>query len=334
MKKAKMMLFQKSNSSNCENDVNFLKNQSQYTPSLNIKCNKHGKKIILLNLDTNQTSNSRKVCIDCICENVLIYYTSSLHEATKRWKEYQIKTQISIKEYIQHKNFNNTKFLKYLMILKIQLFIQNLQYIPFYYKYTSFLHEQINKLKSLESKLNKLEENNIIEDSIYDLDEDQIDEIVRTLSQSDLNAVQLNSFQSYSQCLKSDSSQQQSNFILQEATIYNQTYSQDQEEELFTDEDFSDLDEYIAKFQTNSAQLKKINQIQKELKLKQLELEQIQLEKQTADQNQQQQLMELKKISDDYAEEIVNLKIQKQEIKENLNQNKIKTNSKIQAQEQ
>ncbi|CAD8214407.1 unnamed protein product [Paramecium octaurelia] len=44
--------------------------------------------------------------------------------------------------------------------------------------------------------------------------------------------------------------------------------------------------------------------------------------------------MELKKISDGYAEEIVNLKIQKQEIQENLNQNKSKTDSKIQILEQ
>ncbi|CAD8214408.1 unnamed protein product [Paramecium octaurelia] len=330
--------------------------ENDQTPSLNIKCNKHGKKIILLNLDTNQTSHSRKVCIDCICENDPIYYTS-LHEAEKRWKEYQVQTQISIKEYINHKKFQQQQILIILDDIKD--------------KYTTYLHEQINKLKSLESKLNKLENDNIMEDSIYDLDEDQIDEIVRTLSQIDLDTVlveQQNNQQVQDQILyqtiakdiykhihydlqaskaivnisKSDSSQQQSCINYQLSQITNPQKPQQitkhiqrtKKKNYLQMKIFLILMNTFAKFKPNSAQLKKIDQIEKELKSKQLELEQIQFEKKTADQNQKQKLMELKKISDGYAEEIVNLKIQKQEIQENLNQNKSKTDSKIQILEQ
>ncbi|CAD8141156.1 unnamed protein product [Paramecium pentaurelia] len=123
--------------------------QQQQTPSLNIKCNIHGKKIILLNLDPNQVFHFRKVCIDCICENDPIKYTS-LNEADKKMERIQRINLKFHKRVYQKEYFNNNKFLQYQKIFEIYfIYPKQLLIYLFQCKYSSCLNEQINKLKKL-----------------------------------------------------------------------------------------------------------------------------------------------------------------------------------------
>ncbi|CAD8184641.1 unnamed protein product [Paramecium octaurelia] len=140
------------------------------TPSLNIKCNKHGKEIIMLNLEPNETQTSRLACVDCIHYNNPIKYTS-LQDAGIKWDEFKGKTEDKIKL------FQNQRSLQQEMI------IQNLKEMR--EQYTLILNELIDKLNNEQQLTQLLQFNQSNQMDIYEFNQEQIDELTLILSKQD-----------------------------------------------------------------------------------------------------------------------------------------------------
>ncbi|CAD8184635.1 unnamed protein product [Paramecium octaurelia] len=140
------------------------------TPSLNIKCNKHGKEIIMLNLEPNETQISRLACVDCIHYNNPIKYTS-IQDAGIKWDEFKGKTEDKIKL------FQNQRLLQQEMI------IQNLKEMR--EQYTLILNELIDKLNNEQQLTKLLQFNQSNQTDIYEFNQEQIDELTLILSKQD-----------------------------------------------------------------------------------------------------------------------------------------------------
>ncbi|CAD8128551.1 unnamed protein product [Paramecium sonneborni] len=141
------------------------------TPSLNIKCNKHGKEIITFNLDSNETQASKLICIDCIHNNDPIKYTS-LQDACLKWDEFKGKSQDKIKTFQNSRLFQQEKI------------IQNLKQIR--EQHNQILNELIEKINNEQQSI-QLEQSNkgLYQTDFYGFNQEQIEEITQILSKKD-----------------------------------------------------------------------------------------------------------------------------------------------------
>ncbi|CAD8167813.1 unnamed protein product [Paramecium pentaurelia] len=140
------------------------------TPCLNIKCNKHGKEIIMLNLESNEIETCRQICVDCIHNNDPIKY-SSLQDANLKWDEFKGKTQDKIK------TFQNQR------LIQQEKIIQNLKEIKD--QYTLILNEMIDKLNNESQSIQLQQFNQINKIDIYEFNQQQLDELTLILSKQD-----------------------------------------------------------------------------------------------------------------------------------------------------
>ncbi|CAD8130325.1 unnamed protein product [Paramecium sonneborni] len=134
------------------------------TPSLNIKCPKHGKEIIMLNFKVNETQTSRLAFVDCIHYNKPIKYTS-LQDAVQKQRLGQ-----------------NQNILK-LKISEIRRIIQNLKEMR--EQYTSILNQLILKLNNEQSSIQLIQQNQQNQKDIYEFNQKQIEELTLILSNQD-----------------------------------------------------------------------------------------------------------------------------------------------------
>ncbi|CAD8155291.1 unnamed protein product [Paramecium pentaurelia] len=152
------------------------------TPCLNIKCNKHGKEIIMFNLEQNEIS--RLICVDCIHSNDPIKYTS-LQDANLKWDEFKGKSQDKIK------TFQNSR------LLQQEKIIQNLKEIR--EQHNQILNEMIDKLNNEQQSIQLVQHNQLNSTDIYGFNQEQIEEITLILSKKDkfkaLNDLQVNTEQ-------------------------------------------------------------------------------------------------------------------------------------------
>ncbi|CAK79912.1 unnamed protein product (macronuclear) [Paramecium tetraurelia] len=142
----------------------------QKTPSLKIQCNKHGKEIIMFNLNPDKTQLSRLACVECIQQHNPIKYTT-LKDANLKWNEYLGQTS----DYI--KRFQNQRYLKSTQIIDILQDIKE--------KYNSTISEIINKINTQYSMFNQNQINEFNDNIIFQMNIEQIDELTEILSQDD-----------------------------------------------------------------------------------------------------------------------------------------------------
>ncbi|CAD8204322.1 unnamed protein product [Paramecium pentaurelia] len=140
------------------------------TPSLKIQCNKHGREIIMFNLNPEKIQFSRLACVECIQSNDPIKYTT-LEDASFRWNEYLGQTSDQVKR------FQNQRCLKSSQIIEILQEIQE--------KYNSSISEIINKVK-IEYQMYSLNEiNEFNENMIFEMSTEQVNELTEILSKKD-----------------------------------------------------------------------------------------------------------------------------------------------------
>ncbi|CAD8175702.1 unnamed protein product [Paramecium pentaurelia] len=139
----------------------------QKTPSLKIQCNKHGKEIIMFNLNPEKTQFSRLACVECIQSNDPIKYTT-LGDASFRWNEYLGQTSDQVKR------FQNQRCLKSSQIIEILQEIKE--------KYNSIISEIINKVNTQYFSQNETNEFN--ENMIFEMSTEQVNELTEILSQN------------------------------------------------------------------------------------------------------------------------------------------------------
>ncbi|CAD8195224.1 unnamed protein product [Paramecium pentaurelia] len=130
------------------------------TPSLNIQCNKHGKEIIMLNLNPEKTKLSRQACVECIQSNDPIKYIT-LSDANFKWNEYLGQTSDQIKQ------FKDLRYFKQRQIIETLEEIKN---------------KRVNTQYSIFSQQ---ESNEFNENMIYQKNAEQINELSEILSQTD-----------------------------------------------------------------------------------------------------------------------------------------------------
>ncbi|CAD8173438.1 unnamed protein product [Paramecium octaurelia] len=144
---------------------------TQKTPSLNIQCNKHGKEIIMFNLNSDKTKLSRLACVECIQSNDPIKYTT-INDANYKWNEYLGQTSDQVKQ------FQNQRCSKQIQIIQILEEIKQ--------KYNSTISEIINKVNIQYSMFSQNDNNEQFnENMIYQMNIDQINELTEILSQTD-----------------------------------------------------------------------------------------------------------------------------------------------------
>ncbi|CAK66920.1 unnamed protein product (macronuclear) [Paramecium tetraurelia] len=137
------------------------------TPCLNIKCNKHGKEIIMLNLEQNQVESSRLICVDCIHNNDPIKYTS-LQNANLRWK---------------YKNQDKIRADQNSRLLQQESIISNLKEIR--EQHNKILCELIEKLNNEQQSIQEVLQNQLDQTDIYEFNQEQIEEITLILCKKD-----------------------------------------------------------------------------------------------------------------------------------------------------
>ncbi|CAD8212642.1 unnamed protein product [Paramecium pentaurelia] len=140
------------------------------TPSLKIQCNKHGKEIIMFNLNPEKTQFSRLACVECIQSNDPIKYTT-LEDASFRWNEYLGQTSDQVKR------FQNQRCLKSSQIIEILQEIQE--------KYNSSISEIINKVNTQYQMFSQNETNEFNENMIFQMSTEQVNDLTEILSQND-----------------------------------------------------------------------------------------------------------------------------------------------------
>ncbi|CAD8179775.1 unnamed protein product [Paramecium pentaurelia] len=142
----------------------------QKTPSLKIQCNKHGKEIIMFNLNPEKTQFSRLACVECIQSNDPIKYTT-LEDANFKWNEYRGQTSDQVKR------FQNSRYLQSSQIIEILQDIKE--------KYNSTISEIINKINTQYSMFSQNETNEFNDNMIFLMNTEQINELTEILSQND-----------------------------------------------------------------------------------------------------------------------------------------------------
>ncbi|CAD8142436.1 unnamed protein product [Paramecium octaurelia] len=140
------------------------------TPSLKIQCNKHGKEIIMFNLNPDETEFSRLACVECIQANNPIKYTT-LGDANFKWNEYLGQTSDQIKR------FQNQRYLKSSQIIDILQDIKE--------EHNSTLSEIINKVNTQYSMFFQNEINEFNGNVICQMNFEQINGVAEILSQQD-----------------------------------------------------------------------------------------------------------------------------------------------------
>ncbi|CAD8157798.1 unnamed protein product [Paramecium pentaurelia] len=140
------------------------------TPSLNIQCNKHGKEIIMLNLNPEKTKLSRQACVECIQSNDPIKYTT-LSDANFRWNEYLGQTSDQVKQFQDIRCFKQRQIIETLEEIKE--------------KYNSTISDIINRVNIQYSMFSQNEINQFNENIIYQMSTEQINELSEILSQTD-----------------------------------------------------------------------------------------------------------------------------------------------------
>ncbi|CAK84287.1 unnamed protein product (macronuclear) [Paramecium tetraurelia] len=124
----------------------------------------------MFNLNPEKTKQSRLACVECIQSNNPIKYTT-LEEANFKWNEYLGQTNDQIKR------FQNSRHLKSSQIIDILQDIKE--------KYNSTISEIINKINT---QYQMFYQNEIIEfndNVIFQMNNDQINELTELLSQTD-----------------------------------------------------------------------------------------------------------------------------------------------------
>ncbi|CAD8142221.1 unnamed protein product [Paramecium pentaurelia] len=139
----------------------------QKTPNLKIQCNKHGKEIIMFNLNPEKTQFSRLACVECIQSNDPIKYTT-LGDASCRWNEYLGQTSDQVKR------FQNQRCLKSSQLIEIFQEIKE--------KYNSSISEIINKVNTQYFSQNETNEFN--ENIIFEMNTEEVNELTEILSQN------------------------------------------------------------------------------------------------------------------------------------------------------
>ncbi|CAK80830.1 unnamed protein product (macronuclear) [Paramecium tetraurelia] len=89
----------------------------QKTPSLKIQCNKHGKEIIMFNLNPDKTEYSRLACVECIQSNNPIKYTT-LEDTNLKWNEYLGQNSDQIKRFQNQRHLKSTQIIDILQDIK------------------------------------------------------------------------------------------------------------------------------------------------------------------------------------------------------------------------
>ncbi|CAD8214335.1 unnamed protein product [Paramecium pentaurelia] len=143
----------------------------QKTPSLKIQCNKHGKEIIMLNLNPETTKFSRLACVECIKSNDPIKYTT-LSDASFRWNEYLGQTSDQINK------FQNQRSLRSQSIIEI---LENIKE-----KHNFTISEIINKINTQSQIYSNNLTNDYNENIIYEMKTEQVNELTEILSQNDM----------------------------------------------------------------------------------------------------------------------------------------------------
>ncbi|CAD8214432.1 unnamed protein product [Paramecium pentaurelia] len=145
--------------------------ESQYKKlGQNIYCNKHGKEIIMLNLNPEKTDFSRLVCVECIQSNDPIKYTT-LSDANIKWNEYLGQKSEKVYQFELERYQNSTQILQILGEIK-----------KIHHSTISNIIDQIN-IKH--SKIQKIESNQINKNSIYNMSIEQLNELAEILSYKD-----------------------------------------------------------------------------------------------------------------------------------------------------
>ncbi|CAD8149861.1 unnamed protein product [Paramecium pentaurelia] len=148
----------------------FIEESPYKTPGLNIQCNKHGKEIIMFNLNPEKTEFSRLICVECIQSNNPIKYTT-LIDTNIQWNEYLGQKSVKVQQFEQQRNSNSTQILQILEELKE--------------KHHSTISDIIDQININYSKIEKNEFYQINNKSIYNMSIEQLNELAEILSQKD-----------------------------------------------------------------------------------------------------------------------------------------------------
>ncbi|CAD8109505.1 unnamed protein product [Paramecium primaurelia] len=143
----------------------------QKTPSLKIQCNKHGKEIIMLNLNPESTKFSRLACVECIKSNDPIKYTT-LSDANFRWNEYLGQTSDQINKFLNQRSLRTQSIIEILEDIKK--------------KYNTTISEIINKINNQSQIFQYNQTNEFNENIIYEMKPEQVNELTEILSQNDM----------------------------------------------------------------------------------------------------------------------------------------------------
>ncbi|CAD8109501.1 unnamed protein product [Paramecium primaurelia] len=142
----------------------------QNKQGLNIQCKKHGKDIIMLNLNPEKTELSRLVCVECISSNDPIKYTT-LSDTNQQWNEYLEQTNDKVQQFQNKRCQNQTQIIKILEEIKE--------------KHLSTIQDIMNKINIMFSTNQKNESKQINKNSIYDMNSEQLNGLAKILSNKD-----------------------------------------------------------------------------------------------------------------------------------------------------
>ncbi|CAD8113185.1 unnamed protein product [Paramecium sonneborni] len=150
--------------------LNKKEEDSQKTPCLKIECNKHGKEIIMLNLNPEKSQYSRLACVECIQSNDPIQYTT-LDDANFKWNEYLEQTNEKVKRFQSQRTQKSSQIIEILQDIKE--------------KYNCTISEITNNINSQQQMFNQNEINQFNDNMIFEMKIEQINELTEILSQND-----------------------------------------------------------------------------------------------------------------------------------------------------